>query len=412
MSTASERPPGENRSLGEDRSPSEDRSHRADQSPREDQPTHIPVILLTGFLGTGKTTLLRAALREPSLAATAVLINEIGEVGLDHLIVFGAGAAPTGDAGAALRSALLLDNGCVCCTVRDELALALDDLLVRAAAGDIPGFDRVIIETTGLADPVPVIESLNASPLTASRYALERVICTVDAAAPIDRYTRHRESLAQIVCADDLIITRSDLSDSVRIEALERALGQWNRQACIHGARPGLLAELCARRPLDPQGAIAQQTLPIFAPGTAVVLDALGDEDLIAAAEAPAEGRILATSFPMTARHFLKDSNTLAANGGLARRGSIRALNHARVQTNTVRFSGPSVWSKALEMIEASIAEDAHEVLRVKGVLRLSGFEHPMLVQYAGARISPLEPLPGALADGDAGYLVIIRAVN
>ncbi len=344
----------------------------------------IPVVLLTGFLGTGKTTLLRRLLAEPGFERTAVLINEVGEVGLDHQIVFGAGGAPTGDAGAAARTAILLANGCVCCTVRDDLAVALDDLLVRSMRGEIPLFERVIIETTGLADPVPVIEAISSGALTAQHYRLARVIVTVDAAVDPARLDRHRESMAQVVCADDLLITRTDLAAETSIEMLSKRLRQINAGADILR--------------LDRDHAVLVSHCVASGGGRSGAADGSAAHD---ERDARRADDLQGSHDPE-----VRPSSLL---GPIRRRASSRpGSSHAGVQVSTLRFAGPSVWSEALKVLEQSLASLPGEVLRVKGVLRLVGHVDPMVVQWAGGHVSPVEPLPGALAEGDAGYLVII----
>jgi G3E family GTPase len=325
-------------------------------------PEPIPVILLTGFLGTGKTTLLRGLLTDPALSGTAVLINEAGAVGLDQQMVFGAGGAPTGNAGAGLRSALLLANGCLCCTVLSDLAIALDDLLVRSRRGELPRFDRVIIETSGLADPVPIIDALAQNPLTAAAYRLTQVICVIDAALPPGRLEQRRECLAQAVCSDDLVLTHTDAAPAGAVERLLGRLNQINAQARIHRVVRGAVA--------------ARQLLAATDAGSAPPGSQRGRTGI----------------------------------GPIQALGPIGAFLHPQVRVRTVRFAGPTVWDRALEMIERALAEPGQVVLRIKGVLQLSGFAHPMVVQYAGGRIRPLEPLPSALPEGEAGYLVIMTA--
>lgn len=332
----------------------------------------IPIVLLTGFLGAGKTTLLRSLLADPALRKTAVLINEVGEIGLDHQLVFGAGGVPTGDAARGIAAALLLANGCVCCTVRDELTVALDDLLVRSRAGELPEFERVIVETTGIADPIPIIDSIASAPLTSRHYALAQVVTVVDASAPMARIEQRRECLAQIVCADTLVISRCDLATEACIAELQALLARLNPRARV------LRSTHAGVHHVD---LIAMQSDDAHADG--------------ARADALAKARALPPA---------------QALGAIADLGAIGPRLHGDLHTSTMRFAGPSVWSQALATIEASLASRDDEVLRVKGVLRLADHPQPMVVQYAGGRISPLEALPGALAEGDAGYLVFIAA--
>jgi G3E family GTPase len=169
----------------------------------------IPVYLLTGFLGSGKTTLLNAALRDPALANTAVIVNELGDIGLDQLII-----------GQASDNVMLLDAGCLCCVNSGALHETLLDLLGRRARGEVPPFERVIIETSGAADPAPLLHILLGHPLVTPDYRLAAVVCAVDAQHFISSRKEHPELDKQVAMADRIVITKRDLANASAVEQL------------------------------------------------------------------------------------------------------------------------------------------------------------------------------------------------
>jgi G3E family GTPase len=181
-------------------------------------PETLPTTVLTGFLGSGKTTLLRRALVSPALADTAVIINELGEIAIDHhLVDFVEG------------SVLELPGGCLCCAVREDLARTLRSLLDRRDSGEIRRFRRVVIETTGLADPAPILFTLGADPLLDRSLHLARVVTLVDAMNGADSLDRFAEAGRQAALADTLVITKTDLAPLGR--DLVRRLGALNDRA-------------------------------------------------------------------------------------------------------------------------------------------------------------------------------------
>ncbi|MGZ5230613.1 MAG: CobW family GTP-binding protein, partial [Burkholderiales bacterium] len=147
---------------------------------------HVAVTIITGFLGSGKTTLLNRLLQRPELADSAVIINEFGEIGIDHLLV----SAPA-------ENMVLLDTGCLCCTVRGDLVQTLTDLYVKRTDGTVPSFGNVIIETTGLADPVPLLQTIVTDPELSRVYRIHDVVTLVDALHGEAQLDTHPESLKQ-----------------------------------------------------------------------------------------------------------------------------------------------------------------------------------------------------------------------
>jgi G3E family GTPase len=183
-------------------------------------PNTVPVTILTGFLGSGKTTVLNHLLRQPSLADTVVIVNEFGAVGLDHLLIE-----------QAIEDAVLLKNGCICCTVRGDIADTLEVLWQRRDAGALPPFRRIAIETTGLADPAPVAHALLAEP--GARYAchLDGIVTTVDALHGPMQLDRQPEARRQVAMADRILLTKTDLATPAQIAETEARIAALNAAA-------------------------------------------------------------------------------------------------------------------------------------------------------------------------------------
>lgn len=188
----------------------------------------IPLTIITGFLGSGKTTLLNALLRDHALTQTAVLVNEVGEIGLDHLFY----EVVDGDT-------MLLAGGCLCCSVRGDLITALENILRGIDNGKTVSFQRVVIETTGLADPASVLHVVMAHPYLVQRFRLDGLVTTVDAVNGNGTLDRHQEAVKQAAMADRIVLTKTDLAETSDVQSLRARLKALNPAASILDAVRG-----------------------------------------------------------------------------------------------------------------------------------------------------------------------------
>lgn len=189
----------------------------------------IAIVLLTGFLGSGKTTLLANALTDPGMGDALVLVNELGAVGLDHDLLWAGG-----------EIALSLDNGCICCSVSDDLLTLLADLFWKRLHRSIPRFSRVVIETTGIADPYAIVNALRTVPLVAERYRYAGTITVIDAQKGLEPIRQHDEALAQTAIADRIVLSHADTAPQNVRDRLRSDLRALNGSAeIIESARGG-----------------------------------------------------------------------------------------------------------------------------------------------------------------------------
>jgi len=194
------------------------------------QRTRVPILILTGFLGSGKTSLLAKWLRAPEFAGAMVVVNELGEVGLDDRLVQTSSEAP-----------LLLENGCACCAASEDLNATLERLFWERLHRTIPRFSWVLIETTGIADPKPIIASLQAHELISERYEIAGVVTTFDARRGPAQLIRHPECVSQIVCASAIVLTKTDIATDVEMAAARAAIHELRPAARIMPSAKGNL---------------------------------------------------------------------------------------------------------------------------------------------------------------------------
>ena len=287
----------------------------------------IPVTLITGFLGSGKTTMISKLVRHPSMARVAVVINEIGEIGIDHDIVT-----------MSSENIALLANGCICCSVRTDLQETLRDLFARRRVGEVADFDRVIIETTGLADPAPVVQTLSSDTLIAAQYRLDGLVTLVDAANGASQLANHAEPAKQIALADRVFITKSDIAPPDALDELRTAIQEIN---------PGAVRSLVVNGEVDP-------------------------------AELTGLGLASAKAGPATLS-FLGEPLQGQGSHGKRPLGRRSALHDASIKTLSLRFEKPFTWAAFSAALELLATLRGPDLLRVKGIVNVEGA--PVVVQ-------------------------------
>jgi len=296
----------------------------------------IPVTVLTGFLGSGKTTLLNHLLSHPDMSEAAVLINEYGDVALDHLLVR-----------EISEDVVVLNSGCVCCTVRGDLVDALKDLFIKRVKGEVTEFTRVVIETTGLADPAPLIHTMMTDPLLGTRYRLDGIVTTIDAINAISQFKAQPESVKQAAVADRLILTKLDLVDNK--------------------ARGDVLDRLSALNPAAP------------------IIEALNG-----AAE---------PSQLFEAGLFKPSQKHPDVEGWLREASYHEGHNHSHAHDDGISsfclmFDTPLIWASFASALDLLLATKGESLLRVKGILDLESEATPVAIHGVQHVFHPPVPLP------------------
>jgi G3E family GTPase len=282
----------------------------------------IPVTIITGFLGSGKTTLISELVRHPEMNRVALVINEVGEIGIDHDLIE-----------SSTENISLLSNGCICCSVRTDMQETLRDLFAKRSVGEVFDFDRVIIETTGLADPAPVLQTLVSDTLLEAQFRFDGLVTLVDVVNfPIMVQTQ-KEIVKQIAIADKLFLTKSDLINSASLATIQNQIRELNNLAPMIVITQGKVS------PLELMNLGLSSTK-----SSSKILSFLGEQT--------ESGKYL---------------------------GQFVQAHDSGIQTLSLRFTDPFTWeafSSALDLLSNLRGPD---LLRMKGIINVSG--QPVVVQ-------------------------------
>ena len=317
----------------------------------------IPVSVITGFLGSGKTTLINRLLTRPDMNRVAVIVNEFGEQSIDHDLVQ-----------VASEQMMLLDNGCLCCVLRGDLQETLRELFVKRRNGEIIDFDRVVIETTGLADPAPVMQTLMTDTMLQAQYRLDCVVTLVDAVNGIAQLETMSEPVKQAALADRLVLTKSDLADEQTVARLEARLKELNPQAPI-------------RRAINGEIDLA------FMIGVGL----------------------------SNARSKLADVERWMGTDAHDEHDGHEHTHHhdTNIRTFCVRYDKPFSWATFTQCMEVLTAMRGPDMLRVKGLVNVEGRQGPLVVQGVQHLFHPpIELAEWPSADRSTRIVFITRAIE
>jgi G3E family GTPase len=313
----------------------------------------IPVTLLTGFLGSGKTTLLNHLLAQPQMKDSAVIINELGTMGLDHIL------ATQVDSEQIADNTVLLSSGCVCCTLKNELADTMRDLFFKRALQAIPQFNRIVIETTGMADPGPILGNLLNEPVIESVFRLDAVVVTIDSEYGLEQLESHVEARKQAAVADVLLLTKTDLASTELLAELKEKLIAINPGATQHKVQHGKIKPdfIIDVGLFDPTGKRAEPQ------------------------------RWLRASAKPTA--MLKNQ-------------------HDEIASFTVTLPSPIHWRDLKPVILKLCQAFGTDLLRLKGIIHAADLEHPIAIHAVHFTPYPPTLLEGWSEDEPVNRIVII----
>jgi G3E family GTPase len=334
---------------------------------REAVDRRIPVELVTGFLGSGKTTLINAVLREPSFAGSLVIVNEFGEVGIDQQLFT-----------EAADDVVLLDSGCLCCAATGSLKDTLIDLMLRRAKGALPDFSRIIVETSGLANPAPLVGALLGDSALTSRFRLHQVLTLIDAMHGRETLTRYREARYQVAHADRLLITKAQMVDESVLRATQEA---------AHALNPHAVVEL--REAAAPAAGHFDATTAEHTRG--------------GAAQRLPESLLRGPMQPQYASEEGAQGQT--ENG-------IHDASFTRIRSYVIRLNAPLDWDAYAQWTRIVQQRFRQRLLRCKGVIAIGERDTKWVVQGVQGYFSPPQRMDAAVAsgtaDGECGVLVCI----